>query len=304
MSAREISGFSSLRPWTRAAARAALTAVALSMSGCFSTPTPLAPGVAGSVGVPHDGVLTGGVMLPVRGQGFVRYRPRSSYYWGVERLVRAVQSAARAVEHDFPGTPPLVLGDLSAERGGKIPKHNSHRTGRDIDLLWYVTTPGGAPVVNPGFVRIESDALAVVPGGGGYVRLDVARQWALIRHLLASTDIEVQWMFCSKPVEALLIDHARARGEPAELVWHAETVLLQPGDSLPHDDHIHLRVACSPAEAVAGCLGGGPRWEWLSPLPRHPEGDDLLYAYAQADPFAVSPDDPRVVTHDRPDGEL
>ena len=33
---------------------------------------------------------------------------------------------------------------------------------------------------------------------------------------------------------------------------------LQPGDSLPHDDHFHLRVACSPEEAQAGCSGGGP----------------------------------------------
>jgi hypothetical protein len=50
-------------------------------------------------------------------------------------------------------------------------------------------------------------------------------------------------------------------------VWQAETVLMEPGDSLPHDDHIHLRIACTPEESVAGCAGGGPYWEWLPALP-------------------------------------
>ncbi len=45
-------------------------------------------------------------------------------------------------------------------------------------------------------------------------------------------------------------------------------MLLQLGDSGSHDDHLHLRVACTPGEAVAGCLGGGPYWPWLPGLPQ------------------------------------
>jgi hypothetical protein len=56
-------------------------------------------------------------------------------------------------------------------------------------------------------------------------------------------------------------------------VWHAETVMLQPKDSLPHDDHLHLRTACLPDEAVLGCEGGGPYWPWLPPLPGTPPPD-------------------------------
>jgi penicillin-insensitive murein endopeptidase len=262
-----------------------LSIAALGVSGCLGTPTPLAPGIGGSVGVPHLGVQTNAVELPVRGAGYVRYRPQGRHYWGNPRLVRAVENAARAVATARPGGAPLVIGDLSAERGGEIPRHNSHRTGRDVDLLWLVTTPDGAPAHNPGFVRIGADGLAAIPESGDYVRLDVERQWLLLRELLMSTEIHVQWMFCSREIEALLIDYARARGEPPELVWRAETVLMQPGDSLPHDDHIHLRIACSPEEAVMGCEGGGPYWEWLPPLPRLRAGEDWIYEMARDDPF-------------------
>jgi hypothetical protein len=44
----------------------------------------------------------------------------------------------------------------------------------------------------------------------------------------------------------LLIQHALATGDDPDLIWRAENVLLEPADSLPHDDHLHLRVACSP----------------------------------------------------------
>ena len=49
-----------------------LAAAPLALLGCLGTPTPLAPGLRGSVGVPHHGVLTNGVVLPKRGPGFAR----------------------------------------------------------------------------------------------------------------------------------------------------------------------------------------------------------------------------------------
>jgi penicillin-insensitive murein endopeptidase len=95
-------------------------------------------------------------------------------------------------------------------------------------------------------------------------------------------------MFASRGVEALLIDYARARGESLELIWRAETMLLEPGDSSPHDDHVHVRIACSAEEEAAGCEGGGPRWEWLESLPPLGELDALaLSEIARDDPFGL-----------------
>ncbi len=248
---------------------AAASSAALVLLGCLGSPTPLAPNLAGSVGVPHHGVQTGARELPVKGRGFSRYRPKSPNYWGNPRLVGMLERAAARVADELPGGHPLLVGDLSARYGGKIPGHRSHRTGRDIDLLWYVTTPSGAPVPCPGFVPVGTDGIAKIHGRAtdDFVALDVERQWLLVKALLTDPEATVQWIFSSRSVEALLIDYARARGEPDRLVWYAETVLLQPGDSTPHDDHFHVRIACAPDEAVNGCEGGGPQWEWLPELP-------------------------------------
>ena len=258
------------------------------LGACFSTPTPLAPGLHGSVGVPNRGVLTESEELPVRGEGFVRYRPQSAHYFGRPRLVQALQSAAKSLARGLPGGAPLSIGDLSAQTGGRIPGHDSHRSGRDVDLLFLVTTPAGTPTPSPGFVRFEGDGLARVQGPGKYVRLDVEREWFLIRTLLSAPDLGIQFLFVCHEIEALLIDHARAIGEPDALIWHAETVMLEPSDSLRHDDHVHLRIACSPEEVAPGCSGGGPRWPWLpEALPVHRLDAQDWAAIASEDPFDI-----------------
>lgn len=262
---------------------------ALATAGCLGCPTPLAPQLAGSVGAPHSGVLTNAVQLPASGPGYVRFRRYGQYYWGTPDLVRMVETAAATVADQAPDGPRLVVGDLSAQEGGRIDRHRSHRTGRDVDLLWFVTTLDGAPVESPGFVRMGGDGLAFVPGSKEYVRLDVTREWSLLRALLLSESANVQWLFVSRDVEALLIDYARSRGEDPELVWRAEATMLQPGDSAAHDDHVHVRIACSAEDAVHGCLGGGPHWEWLSPLPElGPLVPAWLEQVARDDPFLLA----------------
>lgn len=246
---------------------AAALLLAAASSACFGTPTPLAPGLGGSVGWPHHGVQTGAVELPERGPGFARYRSKGDYHWGQPELVRAIEDAARHVQETLPGGAPLLVGDLSAKYGGKIARHHSHRSGRDVDLLWYVTTPNGVSIRNPTFVRLGADGMGRVPERGNYVRLDVARQWELIKSFLTSPHVEIQWLLVSSAVETLLVRHAVSKGENPELVWRAQNVMLEPADSLPHDDHLHLRVACSPDASVRGCEGGGPYWNWLPPPP-------------------------------------
>jgi penicillin-insensitive murein endopeptidase len=131
---------------------------------------------------------------------------------------------------------------------------------------------------------VESDGLALVPDTGELLRLDVEWEWNLVRALLESPDVGVQFLFVSRTVEALLVEYALARGEPLELVLRAQSVMLEPGDSMPHDDHFHLRIACTPEEALAGCMGGGPHWEWLEPLPAPGDIDREMLALILAEP--------------------
>jgi penicillin-insensitive murein DD-endopeptidase len=242
--------------------RALALAACVLLPACVGTPTPLAPTQRGSLGLPHEGLLTDGIELPRKGDGYVLLRS-NGIRWGNPHLVAAVEEAAKDVKRARPGGAPLVIGDLSARHGGAASGHHSHRTGRDADLLLFLMTPAGTPVVSPGFLRFGRDGLAQTEDGS-FVRIDLEREWQLIKALVTSKEANVQWLFLARWLEAMVIEYARARGEDPELVWYAESVLLQPGDSSPHDDHLHLRIACTPEEGVAGCLGGGPYWPWIA----------------------------------------
>jgi penicillin-insensitive murein endopeptidase len=269
---------------------AALSACA---SGCIGSPSPLSPAFHGSVGLPHQGSLTGAAALPDRGVGFQRLR-KDGVKWGNPRLVNAITHAAGAVAERVPGTPPLVVADLSDRFGGKVPRHRSHRTGRDVDLLFYAMTPDGRPERATGFVRFGPDGLGKA-GRRHWQRFDVARQWELTKALIEAPDAHIQWIFCARWLEAMIIEWALAKGEDPELVWHAEVVLKQPGDSAPHDDHFHVRLACTPDESVAGCQGG-PRWPWLPRLPVLARTDERWAdeRWADVPPLEPSPLAPRV----------
>ncbi len=269
--------------------RLVLLAVSLPLAGCMGTPSPLAPSQSGTVGVPHNGVLTDSIELPQSGQGYVRFRPHSPVYYALPRLVRAIERAAKAVDEQLPGGAPLVVGDLSAESGGRIPRHNSHRTGRDVDLLFLITSPSGVPLKNPGFFPLGADGIVPFPDDV-YGVIDLPRQWLLLKTLLQDPEADVQFLFMSRELEARIIEYALARETDLELIWHAQTVMLQPGDSLPHADHVHMRIACKPEESVQGCTGGGPHWPWFESFPELTAPlADLLQEIKDEDPFLLPP---------------
>lgn len=247
------------------------------LSGCGRAPSPLAPALSGSIGMPHRGVLHGGVELRPRGEGFSWLR-NDDRHFATPRFVAAIERAAHAVARQRPGST-LLVGDLSRERGGRLLPHLSHRSGRDADLLLYLVTLDGEPVVSPGFVHVGADGLAWDAEGKRWLRLDVERQWLLVKAFVEDPDARVQWMFVSRNVEALLLEWARARGEPAETIVRAMDVMLQPAPpAQAHDDHVHVRTACAAEEIASGCEPTGPKRAWLeapfaparAPLPEQP----------------------------------
>jgi penicillin-insensitive murein endopeptidase len=164
----------------------------------------------------------------------------------------------------------LSVGDISIRGGGPLAPHFSHRSGRDADLLFYVSTLDGAPVQSPGFVHFDPDGLAWDPDHKRYLRLDVEREWLLVEALLTDPDARIQWLFVSRVVEALLLEWARAKGVDYALWARAEEVMLQPNPGGVHDDHLHVRTACSAAEITQGCEHTGPMRAWLVEAPSAP----------------------------------
>ncbi|MCB9728873.1 MAG: penicillin-insensitive murein endopeptidase [Deltaproteobacteria bacterium] len=238
----------------RALPAACAAALALSAVGAR-------PAAAASVGTTAEGRLEGGFRLPLAGT-WHRFagpvRTRGTNYASLE-LAALIARAARTVARAVPGAP-MVIGDASVEGGGAVARHASHRSGRDVDLLFYVRDARGRSVPSPGFRAFDGRGRCVAEGCS--LRLDVPRTWWMIRTLLASRRPAVQYLFIAEPLARLLLAHARRRGEHPALLARAERVLHQPSDSTAHDDHIHLRVYCASADRPA-CVDTGPRWPWV-----------------------------------------
>jgi penicillin-insensitive murein endopeptidase len=263
-------------------ARACAAGAALfALGGCVHAPSPLWPNHAGTVGYPSRGVLTNGVALPDEGEGFVRLRKNERKY-AVPRFIATLERAAKTVHDDRPGAR-LTIGDLSGPRGGQLfPQHASHRTGRDADLLFFLTTLEGAPIESPGFLPVGPDGLAFDKEHNRYVRFDVAREWLLVRTLLLDEEARVQWIFVHDNVRNLLIEWAIARGEPAFLIQRAMDTVGQPHPGGPHDDHAHVRTACTEEELANGCEHTGPTRAWWKKDASHEGGDTTTEELARA----------------------
>ncbi|MGA2449688.1 MAG: penicillin-insensitive murein endopeptidase [Polyangiaceae bacterium] len=257
-------------------------------TSCIRAPSPLTPAWHGSIGTPNSGVLDGGSELPRQAPG-LRWLRTDDRHFGIPRLIDAIQRAACFVAGQRPGAT-LYVGDISTRMGGgPLFPHFSHRSGMDADLLFYTTTLDGAPTPSPGFVHFGAEGLAWDEAHERSVRLDVEREWLLVKSLIEDPDARIEWLFVSDVVAAMLIEWAVARGESATTVDRARAVMLEPHPGGVHDDHVHLRTACSPDEVVSGCVPTGPRRPWLKyELPPAPAEADADLARDLLDPISAS----------------
>jgi penicillin-insensitive murein endopeptidase len=216
-----------------------------------------------SVGAPNFGYLLRGARLPRLGVGFetLRSDAQGGQHYGTERLVQTIARAAAAVRRRVPNGAPLRIGDLSARHGGHIPHHASHRAGRDADLLFFALDATGRSVPAPGFVRYDAAGVSMDPALP--LRFDLVRNWALVEALARDDAAGVIRIFCAERLRVLLLEYGRAHARDDDTVLRADALLRQPGDSAPHDDHFHIRIACRPEERAEGCRDGGPIWWWM-----------------------------------------
>jgi penicillin-insensitive murein DD-endopeptidase len=242
--------------WCTRAGVVALAALAIGMAGGCASWGVVDDGTSVAWGASNGGSLLNAAVLPREGEGYVVPATWSSrgLQYGTDEMVELLVYLGRTMAAAPPG-PRLAIGDVAQEGGGRSAHHRSHQNGRDVDLLFFVTDAAGRPVENGEMRRFSPD------GRSGPYRFDVARNWALVRAILDNPVTDVQFLFLYDPLRQRLLDHARAIGEPDELVARAGIVLQQPGDSAPHDDHLHLRIYCSSADRAAGCSDRGDlRW--------------------------------------------
>jgi penicillin-insensitive murein endopeptidase len=235
--------------------RAVLASLAL-LAGCAELGV-VTDGSSISVGRPNHGYLVDAARLPDEGAGWTTrevWIDRKNRY-GTDELVALVEAVGKRM-HKRVSDVKLVVADLSSRwGGGAYAFHRSHQSGRDADLLYYMRDKDGKP--------FEPDAMHVFDSrgrarDGSGITVDVPRTWMLVKDLVTAPEATVQYIFMYEPIAQLLIDHAKQAGEPAWIIAKARRALRQPGDSARHDDHLHVRVYCSPGDRAYGCEDIGP----------------------------------------------
>ncbi len=194
-----------------------------------------------SIGAPWAGRLQDATRLHLGDGAYIR-RPHRAF--GTRTTVEHIRRAVLETLASHPDAHALAIGDLSAERGGWISEHSSHRSGRDVDLgLFYKHPPDGYPA---SFVRATDE------------NLDRAATWTLLVNLLAThgEDGGVQMIFLDYDVQGLLYRWAQANGVKERVLapifqypngrWSDGIVRHEPH----HADHLHVRFRCAKADTA------------------------------------------------------
>jgi penicillin-insensitive murein endopeptidase len=235
--------------------RAVLAAIAL-LTGCAELGV-VTDGSSISVGRTNRGYIIDAAKIPDEGPGWTTrevWKARNNRY-GTDELIELVEAVGKRMHKRDPDVR-LVVADISSRSGGgAFAFHRSHQSGRDADLLYYMRDKDGKP--------FEPDAMHVFDRrgrakDGSGITIDVPRTWQLVKDLVTAPEATVQFVFMYEPIAEMLIDHAKKIGEPPDVIAKVRIALKQPGDSARHDDHLHVRVYCSPTDRQYGCVDFGP----------------------------------------------
>jgi murein endopeptidase len=186
-----------------------------------------------SVGFPDNGSLVGAVPM-VEGPGR-KLLALGWKRWATASTVATLDQVLRRWADRPQSDQPILVGNMSAREGGKLPPHGSHRSGRDVDL-GYIQKSG---------IYEEHNWRAI-----DEKNLNAGETWELIRLLMGTGQVEA--IFIDRAIQKLLYDHAlashlynknqlarlieypRATGSTRALIVHVNG----------HVDHLHVRFKC------------------------------------------------------------
>lgn len=166
-----------------------------------------------SVGSPNDGQLIRGVPLP-EGRAWQQPFDRTRAFATVETIA-SLTTALEAYGERFSDAEPIQIGDLSQRNGGRIYGHQSHQSGRDVDI------------------RLIHDA-----AGNAF---DPQRNWFLVKTLVDRGDVTA--IFLNAKQQTWLRVAAEADVGAAAVAHYFELIKHEKG----HTIHMHVRFHCPDA---------------------------------------------------------
>mgnify|MGYP002630475331 CR=1 FL=1 len=213
-----------------------------------------------SLGQTSAGRLLRARSIPLSGDHhafFSHIESRRTHY-GTDEMHDLVLRISAQVAERYPASI-MRIGNVSLEHGGRSPWHASHQSGRDIDIAFYLLDEQGQTQRPDNFVVIGRNGRS----RDGRLIFDTSRNLALINALIADEQAPVQWIFVARWLKAMLIEQAQRESVSDQMIARMQEVLVQPGDSSPHHDHLHVRVYCSLQGRMYGCLDRAPFRPWV-----------------------------------------
>lgn len=200
--------------------------------------------------------------MPASGPGFalLPHIPSRRTRYGTDEMVGLLQRTGKRLKSRSRANV-MRIGNLGSKGGGRIHWSVSHRAGRDADLAFFALTRRGGRARLTDFVKFDRRGKSL----DKQFRFDTRRNLDLIRTLLTDPKVNIQWIFVFRPLRKKLLRLARRKRLPAALIEKMETVMRQPSDSAPHNDHFHVRIYCSRQDVLHGCQNRGPFHSWVKP---------------------------------------
>ena len=175
-----------------------------------------------SIGFTEAGRLINGVQMPP-GPSWQVVAPENA--WGTRETIDGLIAAATSVHEQFPSCGPLRINHIGKKEGGYLRPHQSHQSGRDVDIGFFYKDP--ASLYRP--LRARETLI------------DPAENFALLKAVVMQTD--VQMVLLDRRVQKVLFDWAVKNGEDRDWLnslFHAGmNSVVQHARG--HRDHFHVR---------------------------------------------------------------
>lgn len=189
------------------------------------------------IGATSDGYLSGGVdMLKLQQKlgniaGFYLLELGRKRYFASTDLSEIILGLGKWI-HRWSGKNKMIIGDISAEKGGRIGSHKSHQTGLDMDVGYLFKDPS-----------VRSFQNAVVKG---HISPDllVDQNWELLKAAVSSK--KVARIFIHKSVKEVICERAIKNGEirSQDRGGLAFETLRRMVSDTEHNSHFHVRIKC------------------------------------------------------------
>lgn len=190
------------------------------------------PAGSESRGTPNRGRLHHGVQMPQNDSVYTVRRP--DYAYGSSHMLHHLQVGLARFREETDYNRELILSDMSRRRGGRYAPHDSHQSGRDVDI-WLPCNEKCEPGKPPAAAN----------------QIDWDATWGLVKSLIQTG--QVQYIFLTRSRQKFLYRAAKrdgldrvALGDLIQYPRRAQSAIVRHASG--HHKHIHVRFHCSTDE--------------------------------------------------------